>query len=125
MNKNNWNEIDWGITLAPLGIILLISAALLLIPEKAQNVITFLNSFFVNEFGFFYMLLGLGILILAVWLAFSKYGGVRLGTIEKPKYGNFRWGAMIFTSTMAADILYWSLVEWAYYYEATPFGKKL
>lgn len=122
MNKNNWNEIDWGITLAPLGIILLISAALLLIPEKAQNVITFLNNFFVNEFGFFYMLLGLGILILAVWLAFSKYGGVRLGTIEKPKYGNFRWGAMIFTSTMAADILYWSLVEWAYYYEATPFG---
>lgn len=122
MNRKRWEDIDWGITLAPLGIILLISIALLWIPEKAQQIITFLNHFFVNEFGFFYMLLGLGILLIAIWLAFSKYGSVQLGTREKPRYGNFRWGAMIFTSTMAADILYWSLIEWAYYYEAMPFG---
>lgn len=32
---------------------------------------------------------------------------------------------MIFTSTMAADILYWSLIEWGYYYTASPFGKHL
>ncbi len=122
MNRKKWNEIDWGITLVPLGIIILISIALMWIPEKAQKVIRCFNNFFVNEFGFFYMLLGLGILIVAIWLAFSKYGNVSLGTVEKPRYGNFRWGAMIFTSTMAADILYWSLVEWAYYYESTPFG---
>ncbi|MCX4268737.1 MAG: BCCT family transporter [Lachnospiraceae bacterium] len=122
MNRKKWEAIDWGITLVPLGMILLISGALLMIPEQAQRVITFLNHFFVNEFGFFYILLGLGILITAIWLAFSKYGQIKLGAIEKPRYGNFRWGSMIFTSTMAADILYWSLVEWAYYYEATPFG---
>ncbi|GHV83201.1 carnitine transporter [Spirochaetia bacterium] len=29
---------------------------------------------------------------------------------------------MIFTSTMAADILYWSLIEWVYYYQANPMG---
>lgn len=122
MDKKRFADIDWGITLAPLGIIVLISAALMLMPEKAQNVITFLNSFFVNELGFFYILLGFGILAVAVWLAFSKYGSVQLGKMEKPRYGNFRWGAMIFTSTMAADILYWSLIEWAYYYESAPFG---
>lgn len=122
MNKKKFADIDWGITLAPLGMIVLISAALMLVPEKAQDVITFFNSFFVNELGFFYILLGFGILILAICLAFSKYGGIQLGKIEKPRYGNFRWGAMIFTSTMAADILYWSLIEWVYYYESAPFG---
>lgn len=124
MNKKKWEDIDWGITLAPLSIIMLISIALMLVPERAQEVITFLNNFFVNEFGFFYMLLGLGILLTAIGLAFSKYGNIKLGTIKTPRYGNFQWGAMIFTSTMAADILYWSLIEWAYYYEAAPFGKE-
>lgn len=122
MNRKRFEDIDWGITLAPLGIIILISAALMLIPEKAQNVITFLNNIFVNKMGFFYILLGIGILVTAVWLAFSRYGNVQLGKLDKPRYSNFRWGAMIFTSTMAADILYWSLVEWAYYYDAAPFA---
>ena len=27
----------------------------------------------------------------------------------------FKWGAMIFTSTMAADILFYSLCEWMLY----------
>lgn len=124
MDKKNskFSDIDWGITLAPLLIIAVISAGLMLIPDRAQNVISFLRNIFVNELGFFYILLGLGILGLAIWTAFSKYGKIQLGKMEKPRYSNFRWGAMIFTSTMAADILYWSLVEWAYYYSATPFA---
>lgn len=122
MNKKNWQGIDWTITLAPLVIIALISGMLLLVPQKAQQVIDALNLFFVNDLGFFYILLGLGILFCALYVAFSKYGTIQLGKMEKPRYGNFRWGAMIFTSTMAADILYWSLIEWGYYYDAAPFG---
>lgn len=120
--KKRFEDIDWGITVAPLFIIFVISTALMLVPEKAQNVIAFLRNIFVNDLGFFYILLGLGILLLAIWLAFSKYGSIQLGKMEKPRYSNFKWGAMIFTSTMAADILYWSLIEWAYYYTASPFG---
>jgi len=122
MNRKKLEHIDWSITLVPLGIILLISIALMLIPDQAQRIISYLNGLFVNRLGFFYILLGFGILVTAIWLAFSKYGKISLGKREKPLYGNFRWGAMIFTSTMAADILYWSLIEWAYYYEARPFG---
>lgn len=120
--KGNIEGIDWGITLIPLGIIVIISAALMLRPEQSQRVIGMLRSFFVNDLGFFYILLGIGILGLAVWLAFSRYGSIQLGKREKPLYSNFKWGAMIFTSTMAADILYWSLIEWGYYYGATPFA---
>lgn len=120
--KRNLEGIDWGITLTPLLIIVVISAALMLKPEQSQHVIGVLRSFFVNDLGFFYILLGLGILGLAIWLAFSKYGNIQLGKREKPLYSNFKWGAMIFTSTMAADILYWSLIEWGYYYGATPFA---
>lgn len=120
--QSRLDGIDWGITLTPLCIILVISAALMLMPEQSKAVISTLRSFFVNDLGFFYILLGLGILGLAIWLAFSKYGNIKLGEREKPLYSNFKWGAMIFTSTMAADILYWSLIEWGYYYGATPFA---
>lgn len=115
-------SIDWIITIVPLMIIGVISVVLLCFPGASQNVLEHMRQFFVNDLGFFYILLGLGMILLALGIAFSKYGKIRLGKLEKPKYGNFSWGAMIFTSTMAADILYWSLIEWSYYYQAKPFG---
>ena len=59
--------------------------------------------------------IGVGIFWLSIWTAFSKYGKIRLGNIEKPQYNNFMWGTMIFTSALAADIMFYSLSEWAMY----------
>lgn len=117
-------SVDWGITLVPLAMIGALSALLLIFPEKSQRVLAFLRNLFVNGLGFFYILLGLGVLLIALGVGASRYGNVRLGELEKPRYSNLSWGAMIFTSTMAADILYWSLVEWMYYYSASPFAMK-
>ncbi|MGV2939609.1 BCCT family transporter [Mesobacillus sp. LC4] len=115
-------EIDWTLTLAPLILIIFMSVILLVYPNASSNAIDFLRSIFVGDFGSFYMVFGLGVFLISIWLAFSRYGHVKLGNLEKPRFNTFAWGAMIFTSTMAADILYWSLIEWAYYFGATPFG---
>ena len=117
------NTIDWGITLIPLALILLLSGLIFVFPEQSSSIIASLRNFFVNDLGFFYILLGLGILITAIIIAFSKYGSIQLGKLDKPRYSTFSWGSMIFTSTMAADILYWSLCEWSYYYDANIFGQ--
>ena len=121
-NVKKSGKIDWMITVVPLAIVSGIAAVLLLFPKSSMKVVDLLWYVFVNKLGFFYILLGLSLVIIAVVLAFSKYGNVRLGNSAKPRYSNFEWGAMIFTSTMAADILYWSLIEWAYYFSASPFG---
>ncbi|MGP1415200.1 MAG: BCCT family transporter [Treponema sp.] len=121
MKKNT--TIDYSLIFIPLVAIILISASLFLYPQSSKNVIDYLWNVMVNKLGFFYMLLGFSLVIIALYLAFSKYGKIKLGNLEKPRYSNFSWGAMIFTSTMAADILYWSLIEWAYYYNSTPFAK--
>lgn len=34
---------------------------------------------------------------------------------DKPAYSSFTWGTMIFTSTMAADIVFYSFCEWSLY----------
>ena len=115
-------SIDWTITLLPLAIVGGIAALLLVFPHTSMHVIDALWTLFVNKLGSFYIVLGCGTVCTAFYLAFSKYGAIRLGRSDRPRYGNFAWGAMIFTSTMAADILYWSLIEWGYYYTAAPFG---
>lgn len=123
-DKKNTGGIDWSITVFPLAIIACISFLLLIVPEAAGNALAFMKNFFVNKIGFFYTLLGLGVLLTAIGLGISSKGKIKCGSIEKPKYSNFSWGAMIFTSTMAADIVYWSLIEWCYYYSEKPFAKE-
>jgi len=113
---------DISILLFPLCIIVLLASLIFFFPERAQSIIGILNDFFTNKMGVFYILTGLFVLLCSVYVAVSKYGNIKLGNIEQPRYSGFKWGSMIFTSTMAADILYWSLIEWGYYYSANPNG---
>lgn len=120
--KKTGGNINWILTLTPLGIILALFILLMVFPKSSESAIMFLRDLLVNKFGSFYMVFGLGVLLLAIWLAFSPYGKIKLGDMEKPRFSTFAWGSMIFTSTMAADIVYWSLIEWAYYFGAQPFA---
>ena len=63
----------------------------------------------------YYLLVGLGFFGCSLYLAFSKYGRIKLGDLEKPQYSNFRWGSMMFTAGLAADILFYSCCEWMLY----------
>ena len=51
-----------------------------------------------------------------MYVAFSKYGQIVLGGEDSEvEYSNFKWGVMISTSTMAADIVFYAMIEWALY----------
>ncbi|MFR8684137.1 MAG: BCCT family transporter, partial [Enterocloster sp.] len=53
--------------------------------------------------------------ICSLYMAFSRFGSIKLGDMEKPQYTAFQWGSMMFTSGLAADILFYSLCEWMLY----------
>lgn len=120
--KKKWHEIDKVIVCIPTFIVILLAIIFFIQPTDSYKVLEVLRDVFVNKLGFCYILLGVFVFFTSIYLAFSKYGVIRLGNSKIPKYSNFKWGAMIFTSTMAADILYWSLIEWAYYFDANPNG---
>lgn len=114
--KNDlWEKIDWKTTLIPLGGILVLCVLFMMMPEQSKQVLGVVRGFLGDDLGFYYILIGLGIFLFSLYIAFSKYGKIRLGKTDKPQYSTFKWGTMIFTSTMAADILYYSLCEWALY----------
>lgn len=114
MNKSK--KVDWMITLIPLGLIGILSVLFLIFPEQSNNILGQVRFFFGDTLGTFYLIVGLGIFILSLYIAFSKYGKIVLGEEnEKPKYSFFAWGSMMFTCGLAADILFYSFSEWILY----------
>ena len=122
-NKNNKignskepKKIDWMITLVPLGVIIILCILFFFLPERSNQVLSQVRFFFGDTFGTYYLVIGLGIFLLSIFIAVSKYGNIVLGkSNEKPKYSFFAWGSMMFTCGLAADILFYSFSEWVLY----------
>ena len=116
MNKLKSSRIDWLITLAPFIIIMALAGVLFIFPNESNNIIGQVRFFFGDTLGIYYLIIGIGVLLVSVFLSFSKYGDVVLGEPnEKPKYSFFAWGSMMFTCGLAADILFYSFAEWVMY----------
>ena len=116
MNKLKSSRIDWLITLAPFIIIMALAGVLFILPNESNDIIGQVRFFFGDTLGIYYLIIGIGVLLVSVFLSFSKYGDVVLGEPnEKPKYSFFAWGSMMFTCGLAADILFYSFAEWVMY----------
>lgn len=119
MKKNTTAErgrIDWMITLVPLGMVVALCIVFALMPEQSDRILGEIRFFLGDTFGTYYLVIGLGIFLLSLFIAGSKYGDIILGgKDEKPKYSFFTWGSMMFTCGLAADILFYSFSEWILY----------
>ena len=109
-------RIDWMITLVPLALVVGLCVVFFFMPEQSNQILSQIRFFFGDTFGAYYLLIGLGIFLLSLFIAGSKYGDIVLGEKgEKPKYSFFSWGSMMFTCGLAADILFYSFGEWIMY----------
>ena len=114
--KTRKNKIDWMITLVPLILICGLGLLFFVVPAESNRVLGQVRFFFGDTLGAFYIIAGLGIFLVSVYLCLSKYGDIVLGSPdEKPKYSFFAWGSMMFTCGLAADILFYSFSEWVMY----------
>ena len=114
--KNEKKKIDWLITLLPLIIVVVLCIVFFVAPSQSNEVLSKIRFFFGDTMGTYYLIIGLGIFLLSIYIACSKYGTIVLGEKdEKPKYSFFAWGSMMFTCGLAADILFYSFSEWFMY----------
>ena len=114
--RKDRGRIDWMITLVPLMIIVAMSVLFFLLPEQTNAVVSRIRYILGDTFGAYYLVIGLGIFLLSLFIAGSKYGDIVLGEQdEQPKYSFFAWGSMMFTAGLAADILFYSFSEWVLY----------
>ena len=115
MTNRLTHHIDWVKTIIPFVGVLALFFVFLLFPYSSQTALERIRHYIGDDCGLYFAVLGLCVFLLSVWTAFSKYGKIRLGNTDKPQYNSFIWGAMIFTSALAADIVFYSLCEWSLY----------
>ena len=73
--------------------------------------------------GWLYMLITAFFLAFVIYLAFSRYGKIKLGRPdEKPEFGYFAWFAMLFQAGMGIGLVFWGVAEPVTHYNAPPLG---
>ncbi|MFB1050584.1 BCCT family transporter [Paraliobacillus sp. JSM ZJ581] len=71
-------------------------------------------------FGSYWELLLLANFIIAIVLAISKYGKIRLGKLDKPENSYYRWIAMILCTLLASGGVFWAASEPMMHFITTP-----
>lgn len=75
----------------------------------------------INATGWMYMAGVAFFLVFCFYMAFSRYGKVKLGKIDDvPEYSTFSWFAMLFGCGMGVGLIFWSVAEPVYHYMAGP-----
>ena len=117
------SSTDQFTRLSVLGAIALIAIPIAIYPKESAEFIRSTYLMTVDIFGATYMIFGACMLLFVLFVAFSRFGSHRLGGDDiGPDYSLFSWACMLFCSGIGGGILYWSIVEWAYYAGEGLFG---
>ena len=76
-----------------------------------------------RDFGWLYLWVVLGLVIMAVVLAFSRYGDLKLGgEDDEPEFSIGAWFAMLFAAGMGIGLVFWGVAEPISHYGTPPPG---
>jgi len=76
-----------------------------------------------TRFGWLYVASMTGFLGFVLWLAFGRFGRVRLGRDdERPEFGTAAWFSMLFSAGMGIGLVFWSVAEPIHHLGTTPPG---
>ena len=95
-----------------------------LFTETAATVFSAAQSGIADGFGWLLILVTNAALVLSVYLAFSRYGDIRLGAqTEEPEYDILSWTAMMFSAGIGIGLLYWAVAEPLFHFDSPPMGQ--
>ncbi|WP_145139702.1 BCCT family transporter [Pseudomonas duriflava] len=93
-------------------LILTLTLALILLPEEAGLWLGAAQNWLSRSFGWYYMLAIGTYLFFVLYMAFSRYGNLRLGADhERPDFSYSAWAGMLFSSGIGISLLYFAASE--------------
>lgn len=114
-------NVDWPITIFSVAAVFVFVAFMVTTPEATMSFVDALFKVTTRTTGvpiLCFVFLGL---LLCFYLGFGKYGNIRLGE-GKPDFSFFSYCSMMICAALAATAVYYSFVEWTYYYSEPAFG---
>lgn len=115
------NHVELKIFIPTILVLAAICVLIVAFPVQAAQVVSNLLHFITYNLDWVYLLAVFSIMVILIWLAFSKHGKIRFGD-ESRKFKTFSWASMLFCASIGSSILYWGMIEWVYYYKTPPFG---
>ena len=107
--------------LVSAGLILMFVIVTLVFREPAENAFGAIQTFIAEGMGWFLILSVSIYLGIAIILAFSKFGKIRLGGQNaKPEFPTFAWIAMLISAGMGIGLMFWSVAEPIYHFQDPP-----
>lgn len=92
-------------------------------PDQMAATANAAYNFSIHNFGWFYLLATLFFLIFTFYLAFSRFGSIRLGDDDdEPEYSTISWLSMLFSAGMGIGLVYWGVAEPLSHYLSPPEG---
>ena len=98
-----------------------VAVAGVIAPEVVAGGATAITAFALRALDWFYLLSTSGFLLLALILAFSPIGDLRLGADgDKPEFPLISWLAMLFAAGMGSGLLFWGAAEPVWHFMSPP-----
>ena len=115
--------IDKAVFWPALIVVLAAVVPLILYPAESTEILSRILAIITDGLGWLFLWFTTICFGLLMWFAFGRYGSVRFGGDDvQPEFRTLSWVAMLFCAGIGTSLLYWSTIEWAYYYQAPPFG---
>ncbi|PKR77089.1 glycine/betaine ABC transporter permease [Halalkalibacillus sediminis] len=119
MNTDYFKNPVFYVSATVITILVIIGA---IAPKQFGTVAGKLFTFTTANFGWFYLISVMVILIFLTGLAFSRFGKIRLGgQDERPEYPWFTWIGMLFSAGFGAGLVFWGVAEPMSHFFTTPF----
>jgi BCCT family betaine/carnitine transporter len=120
---SNTPVLDTKVFIISIAALIVVSGLMILAPEASAAWAQDAMSWVTHKFGWLYLLTGVLPLGFAGWLAFGRFGHVKLGEKdEAPEYSTTSWVAMMFTASMGASLIAWGFAEPIFYIDTPPLG---
>ncbi|MDD9269399.1 BCCT family transporter [Paenibacillus sp. GCM10023248] len=106
-----------------IGIILIFVLWGAFAPVQLAATATSMFDLSIKNCGWFFLISTFAFLVFAFYLAFSKYGRIRLGKDDdEPEYSTVSWFAMLFSAGMGIGLVFWGVAEPLSHYLSPPEG---
>ncbi|RKQ33250.1 BCCT family transporter [Oceanobacillus halophilus] len=120
MNQKKKVKLDWPVFIISGGFLILFIILSFINSDMVGSTISSLFDLSANLFGAYWQILLLLNFLIGLGLAFSRYGKVKLGKMDKPKYSFFGWVSMILVTLLASGGVFWAASEPMNHYMSTP-----
>lgn len=90
-------------------------------PVAMTGAAQWLVNYALTALDWFFLLLSTFFVVFMAYMAFSKYGKIKLGSDdEQPEFSTGSWIAMLFAAGMGSGLLFWGVAEPIYHFTGPP-----